>query len=55
LIAGSDWVIDVGPSDGDEGCRIIAPGPPERIGHVRQSRTARYLAEALSNQTTLER
>jgi excinuclease ABC subunit A len=52
LIASSDWVIDVGPGAGDEGGRIIAQGPPERIAHVRQSKTARFLAGALSNQPT---
>jgi excinuclease ABC subunit A len=49
VIARSDWVIDVGLGGGDEGGRIIAQGPPERIGGMRHSQTARYLAAALSH------
>ena len=49
VIASSDWVIDVGPGAGDEGGRIIGQGPPERIAGVRHSKTARYLAAALSD------
>ncbi len=47
VIAGSDWVIDVGPGAGDEGGHVIAQGPPEDIAQVPQNKTARYLAEAL--------
>src|SRR6201999_899198 len=28
VVAGSDWVIDVGPGAGEEGGRIVASGPP---------------------------
>jgi excinuclease ABC subunit A len=48
VIAGCDWVIDMGPGAGDEGGRIIAEGPPEDIASVHDSRTAPYLAEYLS-------
>ena len=47
VIAGSDWVIDMGPGAGDEGGRIIAEGPPEHIANVPGNKTAHYLAAAL--------
>src|SRR5207302_2932926 len=31
VIAGSDWVIDVGPGAGDEGGRVVAAGPPAEV------------------------
>ena len=38
VVAGSDWVIDVGPGAGDEGGRIVAQGTPaevaRRIDHI---------------------
>lgn len=54
VIASSDWVIDVGPGAGDEGGRIVAQGPPERIAHVSGSRTTPYLAAALSDRSTTD-
>ena len=47
LVAGSDWIIDIGPGAGDEGGKVVACGPPERIVAVRDSRTATYLARTL--------
>ncbi|MBC7833556.1 MAG: excinuclease ABC subunit UvrA [Phycisphaerales bacterium] len=54
VVAGSDWVIDVGPGAGDEGGRIVAAGTPEELAKFRQSRTAIYLAEFLRS-TAAER
>jgi excinuclease ABC subunit A len=48
VVAGSDWVIDVGPGAGDEGGRIVAAGTPRDVARSRASRTAPYLAEAMS-------
>jgi len=48
VVAGSDWVIDMGPGAGDEGGRIVAEGTPERVMRARESRTAPYLREFLS-------
>ncbi|HET7698271.1 MAG TPA: excinuclease ABC subunit UvrA [Vicinamibacterales bacterium] len=48
VVTASDWVIDVGPGAGDEGGRIVAQGPPERVAAARGSRTAPYLRQALS-------
>ncbi len=48
VVAGSDWVIDVGPGAGDEGGRIVAAGPPAAVAQAKQSRTAPYLARFLA-------
>ena len=48
VAAQADWVIDVGPGAGDEGGRIVAEGPPEKVAAARPtagSRTASYHAE----------
>jgi excinuclease ABC subunit A len=44
VVAGSDWVIDVGPGAGDEGGQVVAFGPPAEVARASASRTAPYLA-----------
>ncbi|MCU1407721.1 MAG: transporter, partial [Glaciihabitans sp.] len=44
VVAAADWVIDLGPSGGDEGGRIVATGTPEEVAGNAASRTAPYLA-----------
>ena len=44
VIAGSDWVIDLGPGAGDEGGCVVAEGPPDVVARARGSRTAPFLA-----------
>jgi excinuclease ABC subunit A len=46
VAAASDWIIDIGPGAGDEGGKIVASGPPEKVAAATQSRTAKYLAAA---------
>ncbi|MFJ8076539.1 ATP-binding cassette domain-containing protein [Streptomyces sp. NPDC096176] len=48
VVAGADWVIDLGPGGGDEGGRIVAAGPPAEVARALGSHTAPYLARALS-------
>jgi excinuclease ABC subunit A len=47
VVAGSDWVMDVGPGAGEEGGRIVAAGTPRQVAKSRLSRTAPYLARYL--------
>jgi excinuclease ABC subunit A len=48
VVAGSDWVIDIGPGAGDEGGHIVAAGPPAEVARATASRTAPYLARYLA-------
>ena len=43
VVAGSDWVIDVGPGPGEEGGRLVACGPPREVSQAKGSITAPYL------------
>lgn len=47
VVAASDWVIDLGPSGGDAGGRVVAAGTPEQVAREAGSRTAPYLAARL--------
>src|SRR5258707_1258683 len=40
VIAGSDWIIDIGPGAGDEGGRIVAAGTPIEVSKSSESVTA---------------
>ena len=48
VVAGSDWVIDMGPGAGDEGGLIVVTGTPARVARARESRTAPFLARFLA-------
>ena len=43
VVAGSDWVLDIGPGAGEEGGRVVACGAPCDVARVSKSRTAAYL------------
>jgi excinuclease ABC subunit A len=47
VVAGSDWVIDIGPGAGEEGGRVVASGPPAEVAGASASRTAPYLTRFL--------
>ena len=48
VVAGADWVIDIGPGAGEEGGRVVASGPPAKVARSRESRTAPYLSHELA-------
>jgi len=48
VVAQSDWVIDIGPGAGDQGGKIVAVGTPQKVAASKKSRTAPFLARALS-------
>ncbi|MDB4989302.1 MAG: excinuclease subunit [Myxococcaceae bacterium] len=48
MVAGSDWVIDIGPGAGEEGGRVVAEGPPREVARAKHSQTAPYLARFLA-------
>ncbi|MFQ5675184.1 MAG: ATP-binding cassette domain-containing protein, partial [bacterium] len=43
VIKTADYIIDLGPEGGDEGGRIIAEGPPEKVAGTKGSYTADFL------------
>ena len=47
VVAGSDWVIDIGPGAGDEGGKVVAQGTPEEVAKSKASKTAVYLDRTL--------
>ncbi|MFJ3670162.1 ATP-binding cassette domain-containing protein [Streptomyces sp. NPDC090106] len=48
VVAGADWVIDLGPGGGDDGGRIVAAGPPAEVARAAASTTAPYLSRTLT-------
>jgi len=44
VIAGADWVVELGPGGGDAGGRVIAEGPPAKLLRAATP-TARVLKE----------
>lgn len=47
VVAGADWVIDLGPGGGEAGGRIVAAGPPAEVARAEGSATAAYLARTM--------
>ena len=45
VVAGSDWVIDIGPDAGEDGGRVVAAGVPRAVAQANASQTAPYLRE----------
>jgi excinuclease ABC subunit A len=49
VIAGSDWVIDMGPGAGDEGGKIVIQGPPKSVSKGKTGLTSKYLKEYIKD------
>ena len=47
VIKRADHIIDLGPSGGFRGGRIVAQGTPEEVAKVRESFTGEYLKKLL--------
>ncbi len=43
VIKSADWVIDLGPSGGKNGGRIVAQGTPREVADVKESYTGQFL------------
>lgn len=50
VVAGADWVVDMGPGGGAAGGRVIASGTPREVARTPGSVTAGYLARALGGE-----
>jgi len=48
VVAGSDWVIDIGPGAGEEGGKVVAEGTPDQVAKNKLSKTAIYLMRTLN-------
>ncbi|MFJ8927229.1 ATP-binding cassette domain-containing protein [Streptomyces sp. NPDC102364] len=47
VVAGADWVVDMGPGGGGAGGRVVAAGSPREVAAAPGSATAPYLGRAL--------
>lgn len=54
VIKTADWVIDLGPSGGAGGGRVIAAGTPEQVAAVPESLTGKYLQRYLDKSRTVK-
>jgi excinuclease ABC subunit A len=48
VVAGSDWVMDIGPGAGEDGGQVVVCGTPAEVAAAPNSRTASYLARFLA-------
>jgi excinuclease ABC subunit A len=49
IIKCADWLIDLGPEGGEAGGYLLFEGVPEDLVDVKDSYTAKFLKEKLSN------
>jgi excinuclease ABC subunit A len=55
VVAGSDWIIDMGPGAGDEGGRVVVVGKPELVAKSEHSCTAEFLRLTCSHTACADR
>jgi len=55
VIKTADWIIDLGPEGGDNGGRVVASGPPEKVVREKNSHTGRFLKAYLNGTGRLKR
>ncbi len=48
MIRCGDWIIDLGPDDGNKGSEIVVAGTPEEVAEHSTSHTGRYLKQVLA-------
>ena len=48
VVAGADWVIDIGPGPGRDGGSVVFAGPPRALVGAEGSLTGRHLSERLA-------
>ncbi|WP_419189869.1 excinuclease ABC subunit UvrA [Stieleria marina] len=48
LLAACDWIVDLGPTGGEDGGYLLAEGPPETIADVRDNATGKFLKQILA-------
>lgn len=47
VLAGADWIIDLGPEGGDKGGEIVVEGVPRDISRDKKSYTGKYLKDKI--------
>ena len=47
VIAGSDWIIDLGHEGGDKGGELIASGTPADVARNKKSYTGQFLRDVV--------
>ncbi|MFZ3554859.1 ATP-binding cassette domain-containing protein [Streptomyces sp. BH055] len=49
VVAGADWVVDIGPGGGAAGGQVVVAGPPAAVAAETASRTGAYLGRLLGS------
>ncbi|MFD7291711.1 ATP-binding cassette domain-containing protein [Streptomyces sp. NPDC059897] len=49
VVAGADWVVDMGPGGGAAGGQVVVAGPPAAVAAETASRTGAYLGRLLGS------
>ena len=47
VMKGADWILDMGPSGGEAGGRVVSEGTPKEVAKDKNSATGKYLKEVL--------